>query len=73
MYNGPFDGHHDRPVVPWSKHEMGNVPEGYYNVPHDKAAIFREGKDLTVISYCTMVWVSEAAARETGIDAEIID
>ena len=29
LYNGPFDGHHDRPVVPWSKHEMGNVPEGY--------------------------------------------
>ncbi len=21
LYNGPFDGHHDRPVTPWSKHE----------------------------------------------------
>jgi hypothetical protein len=20
LYNGPFDGHHDRPVTPWSKH-----------------------------------------------------
>ena len=20
IYNGPFDGHHDRPVTPWSKH-----------------------------------------------------
>ncbi|PHA05462.1 alpha-ketoacid dehydrogenase subunit beta, partial [Bacillus sp. AFS051223] len=19
LYNGPFDGHHDRPVTPWSK------------------------------------------------------
>src|SRR5690606_34066403 len=23
LYNGPFDGHHDRPVVPWSKHPRG--------------------------------------------------
>ena len=22
LYNGPFDGHHDRPVTPWSKHEL---------------------------------------------------
>ena len=20
LYNGPFDGHHDKPVVPWSAH-----------------------------------------------------
>jgi 2-oxoisovalerate dehydrogenase E1 component beta subunit len=73
LYNGPFDGHHDRPVVAWSKHPMGEVPEGYYKVPLDKAAVFRPGSDLTVITYGTMVWVSEAAARETGIDAEIID
>ena len=33
LYNGPFDGHHDRPVVPWSKHPLGEVPEGYYTVP----------------------------------------
>jgi hypothetical protein len=52
---------------------MGNVPEGYYTVALDKAAVFREGADLTVITYGTMVWVSEAAANETGIDAEIID
>ena len=73
LYNGPFDGHHDRPVVPWSKHPMGNVPEGYFNVPLEKAAVFRPGKELTVLAYGTMVWVSEAAAQETGIDAEIID
>ena len=23
LYNGPFDGHHDRPVTPWSKHAAG--------------------------------------------------
>ena len=30
LYNGPFDGHHDRPVTPWSKHELGEVPDGHY-------------------------------------------
>jgi len=73
LYNGPFDGHHDRPVVPWSKHAMGRVPEGYYTVPLDSAAVFRSGKAVTVLTYGTMVWVSECAAREAGIDAEIID
>jgi pyruvate/2-oxoglutarate/acetoin dehydrogenase E1 component len=28
---------------------------------------------VTVIAYGTMVWVSEAAANESGVDAEIID
>ena len=73
IYNGPFDGHHDRPVVPWSKHAMGKVPEGYYTLPLDKAAVFRPGKAVTVLTYGTMVWVSECAARETEVDAEIID
>jgi 2-oxoisovalerate dehydrogenase E1 component beta subunit len=73
LYNGPFDGHHDRPVTPWSKHPLGNVPEGYYKVPLESAAVVRPGKQLTVITYGTMVWVSQAAAEETGIDAEIID
>ncbi len=73
LYNGPFDGHHDRPLVPWSKHALGMVPEGYYRVPFDSAAIFRAGTQVTVLTYGTMTWVAEAAARETGIDAEIID
>jgi 2-oxoisovalerate dehydrogenase E1 component beta subunit len=73
LYNGPFDGHHERPVVSWAKHPLGNVPEGYYTVALDKAAVFRPGADLTVLTYGTMVWVSDAAANETGIDAEIID
>ena len=73
LYNGPFDGHHDRPVVPWSKHASGNVPEGYYKVPLESTSVFRPGNQVTVITYGTMVWVSECAAREAGIDAEIID
>jgi 2-oxoisovalerate dehydrogenase E1 component beta subunit len=73
LYNGPFDGHHDRPVVPWSKHALGNVPEGYYTVPLESAAVFRPGQQVTVLTYGTMVWVSQCAAEESGIDAEIID
>jgi len=73
LYNGPFDGHHDKPVVAWSAHPASEVPEGHYNVPLDSAAVFRPGADLTVLAYGTMVFVSEAAANETGIDAEIID
>ena len=35
--------------------------------------MFRPGSQVTVLAYGTMVWVCEAAAQETGIDAEIID
>jgi len=56
LYNGPFDGHHDQPVVPWSKHPLGNVPEGYYAIPLESAAVFRKGADLTVLTYGTMVY-----------------
>ncbi|MEO1252505.1 MAG: alpha-ketoacid dehydrogenase subunit beta [Pseudomonadota bacterium] len=73
LYNGPFDGHHDRPVTPWSKHDLGEVPEDYFTVPLGKAAIRREGEAVTVLAYGTMVYVAEAAAAETGVDAEIID
>jgi len=73
LYNGPFDGHHERPVVPWSQHALGEVPEGHYTVPLETAAVFRPGRDVTVLTYGTMVFVSEAAASESGINAEIID
>ena len=73
LYNGPFDGHHDKPVTPWSKHPLGAVPEGYYTVPLESASVYRPGEQLTVLTYGTMVFVSEAAANEAGIDAEIID
>jgi len=73
LYNGPFDGHHDKPVVPWSKHALGEVPDGYYSLPLTSSRLFRPGSDVTVLAYGTMVFVCEAAAAETGIDAEIID
>jgi 2-oxoisovalerate dehydrogenase E1 component beta subunit len=73
LYNGPFDGHHDRPVVPWSQRPSSEVPQGHYAVPLQSAAVFRPGTELTVLAYGTMVYVSEAAAQESGIDAEIID
>ncbi|MBS3935045.1 MAG: alpha-ketoacid dehydrogenase subunit beta [Sulfuritalea sp.] len=73
LYNGPFDGHHDRPVTPWSKHPLGEVPEGHYTAPLDSAAVYRPGTQLTVLTYGTMVFVAEAAALESGVDAEIID
>ena len=73
LYNGPFDGHHEKPLTPWSKHEDGKVPEGYYNIPLGKADIKRSGNDVTVLAYGTMVYVAKAAAEETGIDAEVID
>ena len=73
LYNGPFDGHHDRPVVPWSKHQLGEVPDEAYKIELGKAAIRREGSEVTILAYGTMVFVAEAAAEETGIDAEVID
>ena len=73
LYNGPFDGHHERPVVPWSAHPASEVPEGHYTVPLDTAALFRRGADVTILTYGTMVYVCEAAARESGVDAEIVD
>jgi len=73
LYNGPFDGHHDRPVTPWSTHELGEVPEGHYTIPIGKAEIRRPGDAVTVVAYGTMVHVALAAAEETGIDAEVID
>jgi 2-oxoisovalerate dehydrogenase E1 component beta subunit len=73
LYNGPFDGHHDRPIVPWSKHPLGDVPDGHYTVPLGSARVHRPGSDLTVLTYGTTVFVAEAAAEETGIDAEVID
>jgi 2-oxoisovalerate dehydrogenase E1 component beta subunit len=73
LYNGPFDGHHDRPVTPWSKHELGEVREGHFTVPLGNAVVRRQGADVTILAYGTMVYVAAAAAAEAGIDAEVID
>lgn len=73
LYNGPFDGHHERPVTNWSRHELGEVPEGHFTVPLGQAEVRRAGSELTVLAYGTMVHVALATAEETGIDAEVID
>ena len=73
LYNGPFDGDPNKPAVPWSTHAKGEVPEGYYTVPIGKADVIREGNDVTIVTYGTMGYVAEAAARGLGLDAEIID
>ncbi|MCJ8191617.1 alpha-ketoacid dehydrogenase subunit beta [Sphingomicrobium aestuariivivum] len=73
IYNGPFSGHHDQPVVPWSKAENSEVPEGHYTVPLGKANVVREGEALTVLTYGTMVHVTAAAMEEADVDAEIVD
>jgi len=73
IYNGPFDGDPNKPAVPWSTHPKGEVPEGYYTVPIGKAEVVREGGDLTIVTYGTMVHVCEAAAASLGLDAEVID
>jgi len=73
LYNGPFDGHHDRPVTPWSDHKLGEVPDGHYRVPLGQAQIARAGSALTILAYGTMVHVALAAVAESGLDGEVID
>jgi acetoin:2,6-dichlorophenolindophenol oxidoreductase subunit beta len=54
----------------------GEVPEGEHLVPLDKAAICREGRDVTIVAWSAMVGKAlEAATRlaKEGIDAEVLD
>jgi pyruvate/2-oxoglutarate/acetoin dehydrogenase E1 component len=71
----------DDPVV-FLEHESlygikGEVPDDKdFLVPFGKAAVLREGKDLTIVSYSKCVYDSLAAAEaleEGGIDSEVID
>jgi len=73
IYNGPFDGFYERPVTPWAKHPMAQVPDGHYTVPLGKAALVREGQAVTILAYGTMVHVALATAEAEGVDAEVID
>jgi pyruvate dehydrogenase E1 component beta subunit len=53
-----------------------DVPEEDYTVPLDKAAVRREGRDVTVLSWLLMLHYSRQAAEQLvgeGIDAEVID
>jgi 2-oxoisovalerate dehydrogenase E1 component subunit beta len=72
LYRGPFDGNPEK-VPPWRDQPAAEVPEGHYRVPLGKAAVVREGEDVTVISWGTMVHVARAAIDESRLDAELID
>ncbi len=73
IYNGPFDGHWDKPTQNWSQHPAGDVPTGYYKIDLGKAKIVRAGDALTVLAYGTMVHVALAVIEEAGVNAEVID
>lgn len=71
IYNGPFFG--PGATAAWSTHPAGEVPEEHYRIPLGKAARIREGNDVTVLAYGTMVHVAEAAISASGINAELLD
>lgn len=73
IYNGPFDGDPNKPAVGWGSHPGGEVPEEHYSIPIGNAAVVEEGDDLTIITYGTMVHVSQAAVRKAGVSADVID
>ncbi len=57
-------------------HADGEVPAGDHVTPIGKAAIRREGTDVTLVSYAKMVHTCIAAAEtlgDAGISAEVID
>jgi pyruvate/2-oxoglutarate/acetoin dehydrogenase E1 component len=52
------------------------VPDDDYVVPLGKAAIRREGRDLTIVTFGAMVYTALEAAKvleEQGVQAEVID
>jgi pyruvate/2-oxoglutarate/acetoin dehydrogenase E1 component len=56
--------------------DKAEVPEGEYTIPLGTAAILREGKDVTVVSWSRMARVALAASQalaNEGIQAEVID
>jgi 2-oxoisovalerate dehydrogenase E1 component len=52
----------------------GEVPAGYYTTPIGKAALAKEGQDLTIITYGLGVhWALDAAAQRPDFSFEILD
>ena len=55
---------------------QGEVPDGEYLTPIGKAAVRREGSDVTIVSYNKMMLPAKEAAEQLakeGISAEVID
>ncbi len=73
LYNGPFDGHHNRPLTSWKDHPLGDVPAGRHHTPLGEASLLSEGDDVTVLAYGTLVHVALAAVAELGIHADVLD
>ncbi len=56
--------------------DVGMIPDEEYLIPIGLAAVKREGKDITIVSYNKMMKIAFAAADELakeGISAEVID
>ena len=52
------------------------VPDDDYVVPIGKAAVRREGKDLSIITFGAMVYTALEAAKtlaDQGVEAEVVD
>jgi 2-oxoisovalerate dehydrogenase E1 component beta subunit len=52
------------------------IPDGDYTVPIGRAQVYREGRDLSIITYGAMVYVARDAAEQLereGISVEIVD
>ncbi|MBI2144709.1 alpha-ketoacid dehydrogenase subunit beta [Candidatus Woesearchaeota archaeon] len=49
------------------------VPEGSYTVPIGKAKIVKEGSQITVISWGSMLQQTRLALNHTNVDVELID
>ena len=71
----------DNPVIYFEHKKLyrsikEEVPEEDYTVPLGKAAVRREGKDITAVSYGYTLQLTLQAAekmKENGIDVEVID
>ncbi|MGI6114153.1 MAG: alpha-ketoacid dehydrogenase subunit beta, partial [Mahellales bacterium] len=71
----------DNPVI-FFEHKRsyqmkGEVPDGDYTIPFGKAAIRREGSDVTIVAYSMMAIKAQEAAdqleEEEGVKCEVID
>ena len=53
----------------------GEIPaEGLdYQIPYGKASLVREGSEMTVLTYISMVNHTREALESTGIDADLVD
>ncbi|WP_349608119.1 MULTISPECIES: alpha-ketoacid dehydrogenase subunit alpha/beta [Cupriavidus] len=52
---------------------LGPVDDLDYHLPLGKAAVRRQGSEVTVITYLSMVGHALEAVEKTGVDAEVID